>query len=305
MLDRFHATGASAFIASAIVRDPFGLGRILRDGAGEFLGIVEQKDATPEQAKICEINPSFYVFDGPLLLEALRSVRPQNAQGEYYLTDVPGILRSWGKRVVAEPLADEIDMLGVNHRGHLASAHSAMQSRIQFRLLDSGVTIVDPSNTYIDARAQIGRDTVIYPFTVIQGAVQIGARCKIGPFAHIREDSQIGDDVQVGAFVEVVRSRMGDLSIAKHLAYLGDAELGRGVNVGAGVITANFDDGKKSSTVVGDDAFLGSGSVLVAPVVIGDKAVVGAGAVLPKNHDVLPGELVVGVPARPMKRPKG
>lgn len=302
MIERYAATGARAFLATAIVKDPFGLGRIVRGPSGEFERIVEQRDATPEEQRICEINPSFYLFDGPSLFAALRSIQPNNAQGEYYLTDVPGVMSHHGLKVVAEPLADATDMLGVNHRRHLSEAHAALQERIQRRFMDAGVTIVDPGNTYIDARAQIGRDTIIFPFTVIHGPVKIGDRCRIGPFAHVREESVLGDGVQVGAFVEVVRARMGNETVAKHLAYLGDAMLGERVSVGAGVITANFDGARKNPTRVDDDAFLGSGAVLVAPVVIGESAVIGAGAVLTKNHDVLPGEQVVGVPARPMKK---
>lgn len=302
MIERFHALGAKAFLASAMVEDPTGLGRIVRDADGRFERIVEQKDATAEEAALREINPSFYVFDSAALFENLREVRPNNAQGEYYLTDVPRLIRAKGELIAAEPLADAVDMFGINHRRHLAEAHALMQQRIHERLLDGGVTIVDPRNTSIDARAVIGRDTIIYPFTVIGGPVIIGSRCRLGPFAHVREHTTLGDDVQIGAFVEVVRSSLGNETIAKHLAYVGDARLGERVNVGAGVVTANFDGATKNATRVDNDAFLGSGAVLVAPVGIGGKAVIGAGAVLTKNHDVLPGELVVGVPARPMKR---
>lgn len=193
MLERFAETKAKALLATAIVENPFGLGRIVRDGQNQFIRIVEQKDATPEEAAIREINPSFYVFDGPALFDTLASVRPNNAQGEYYLTDVPGLLRQRGELALAEPLADEVDMFGINHRGHLAEAHALMQQRIQSKLLDDGVTIVDPRNTSIDARARIGRDTIVEPFTVIEGPVTIGANCRIGPFAHVRAGSEIAD----------------------------------------------------------------------------------------------------------------
>ena len=198
MLDRLEATGAKALIASAVVEDPFGLGRIIRDEQGDFLGIVEQKDATAEQAGICEINPSFYAFDAELLFAALAEVEPNNAQGEFYLTDVPAILRRQGHKVVAEPLADAVDMWGINHRQHLAKAHELMQSRIQNRLLDQGVTIVDPRNTYVDARAEIGLDSVILPFTVIEGPSQIGPGCRVGPFAHIRAGAHLAAGSVVG-----------------------------------------------------------------------------------------------------------
>ena len=301
MLSRANSQGAKAFLATAVVKDPFGLGRIVRDTAGNFVRIIEQKDATPQEAAICEINPSFYVFDGPVLFDALQQVRPNNVQKELYLTDVPGILCQRREKVLAEALADETDMFGINHRQHLADAHTLMQERIHSAHLEAGVTIVDPRNTYIDARATIERDTVILPFTVIGGPVEIGRRCRIGPFAHIREGTVLADDVQIGAFVEVVRSQVESGTIAKHLAYLGDTALGKGVNVGAGVITANYDGKGKSPTRIDDDAFLGCGAVLVAPVGVGTGAVVGAGAVVTRNHDVRPGEQVAGVPARPMR----
>lgn len=304
MLERHAELKTKAFIASVMVADPSGLGRILRDAEGRFRGIVEEKDASRAERAIREINYSFYIFDGPALFSALERVRPNNKQGEYYITDVPAILRADGAIVDAEPLAEEADAFGINTRGHLAQAHALMQARIQERLMEEGITIVDPRNTYIDSRARIGADTVIWPFSVIKGPSRIGRNCRIGPFAHIREQTELGDEVQVGAFVEVVRSKLGGGTVAKHLAYIGDASMGQRVNVGAGVVTANYEDGVKSATQVADDAFLGSGAVLVAPVGIGAAAIVGAGAVLPKNHDVQAGELVVGVPARPMKQKK-
>lgn len=194
MLARYEATGAKAFLATALVQDPTGLGRIVRDSSGAFVGIVEHKDATPEQRAIREINPSFYVFDAELLFESLRSVKPNNAQGEYYITDVPGILRQRGEKIVAEAIADEVDMFGVNHRRHLAEAHTLMQQRIQGALMDAGVTIVDPTTTFIDARATIGRDTIVHPFSYISGPATIGERCQIGPYAHIRQNAQFKDE---------------------------------------------------------------------------------------------------------------
>ncbi|QDU61158.1 Bifunctional protein GlmU [Planctomycetes bacterium Pan216] len=304
MLQRSREGGMKAFLATATMSNPFGMGRIVRNAEGRFDRIVEQKDCTPEEAAIQEVNGSFYVFDSRSLFEALAEVKPANAQGEYYLTDVPGILRKRGDAVDAEILADEIDVHGVNHRRHLADAHVLMQQRIQSRHLDAGVTIVDPGNTYIDARAEIGRDTVIQPFTVIGGPATIGERCHLGPFAHVRAGTVLEEGAQVGAFVEIVRSTMGKGATAKHLAYLGDATLGEGVNVGAGLVTANYDQGVKSQTTVGDGAFLGSGAVLVAPVAVGAKSVVGAGAVVTKNQTIAEGEVVAGVPARPLE-PKG
>lgn len=188
MLARLRETGAKALLATAIVDDPTGLGRIVRDREGRFAGIVEQKDATAEQAAIREINPSFYAFDGPLLFHALEQVKPNNAQKEYYLTDVPAILRSWGELIIAESLATQTDVHGINHRTHLAQAHLLLQARVHQRHMDAGVTIIDPRSTVIDPRARIGQDTVIHPFTVIEGPVRIGTKCVIGPFAHVKQD---------------------------------------------------------------------------------------------------------------------
>jgi bifunctional UDP-N-acetylglucosamine pyrophosphorylase/glucosamine-1-phosphate N-acetyltransferase len=277
----------------------------LRDGAGRFLRIVEERDCSPEERAIREINPSCYAFELPGLWDALDRLDTGNAQGEYYLTDAPQLLQSMGRRVVALPCLEPDDILGVNTRQHLAQAHAILQNRIQDRLMDEGVSIVDPRNTYIDGRAEIGRDSVIYPFSVITGNVQVGIGCKVGPFAHLRDGTILEDGVEVGAFVEVNRSTLGEGSKARHLAYLGDAKLGRSVNVGAGVITANFDGKDKHPSMIGDGAFLGSGSILVAPVNVGSNAVVGAGAVVTRNHDVLEGQTVIGVPARPIDDRKG
>jgi bifunctional UDP-N-acetylglucosamine pyrophosphorylase/glucosamine-1-phosphate N-acetyltransferase len=300
MLRRFHETGAAAYMATAAVTNPFGYGRIIRDAAGGFARIVEQKDASPAEAAVREINPSFYVFDGPALLSALERLQPNNAQGEYYLTDVPALLLGEGRVVVAEPVATESDIFGINDRGHLAEAHAMMQDRILRRHFVNGVTIVDARNVSIDARATIGKDTVILPFTAIHGEVTIGAGCRIGPFAHLRPGTVIRDGAEAGAFVEINRSDVGSGTVIRHLAYLGDATLGAGVNVGAGFVTANFDGSAKHPTVVEDRALLGAGSVVIAPNRIGAGATLGAGAVLTKETDLAPGAVAVGVPAEPL-----
>jgi bifunctional UDP-N-acetylglucosamine pyrophosphorylase/glucosamine-1-phosphate N-acetyltransferase len=176
-----------------------------------------------------------------------------------------------------------------------------MQSRIQNQLMTAGVTIVDPRNTYIDGRAQIGRDTIIWPFTVISGTARIGQRCRIGPFTHIRDGTTLADDVELGAFVEVSRSHLEPYARARHLAYIGDAHVGPAANFGAGAVIANFDGVAKSRTLIEAEAFIGAGSVLIAPTQIGSGATVGAGAVVTRNQFVPPGTTVVGVPARPLK----
>ena len=305
LLTRSASERASCLLGTALVPDPTGFGRILRDGAGRFLRIVEERDCTPEERAIREVNPSCYVFELPGLWDALDRLDTGNAQGEYYLTDAPRLLESMGRRVIALPCLEPDDILGVNTRQHLAQANAILQTRIQNHLMDEGVSIVDPRNTYIDGRATIGHDTIILPFSVISGQVKIGIGCRVGPFAHLRDGTVLDDGAEVGAFVEVNRSHFESGARARHLAYLGDAQVGRSVNVGAGVITANYDGREKHGMTIGDGAFLGSGSILVAPVTIGPGAVVGAGAVVTKNHDVEAGQTVVGIPARPLPiRPK-
>ena len=298
LLDRQQKDGAAALLGTAVVPDPTGFGRILRDSTGRFLRIVEQRDCTPEERAIREVNPSCYVFDLPGLWDALERLTTGNAQGEYYLTDAPTILQEMGRKVVALPVLEPDDILGVNSRLHLAQAHAIMQGRIQERWMDEGVSIVDPRNTYIDGRAEIGRDTMIFPFTVVTGAVKIGADCRVGPFAHLREGTVLDDGVQVGAFVEVNRSHLESGVIARHLAYLGDATVGRGANIGATAVTANFDGRSKHTTTIGPNASIGAGAVLVAPVTIGSGATVGANAVVTSGRHVPDGDTVVGVPAR-------
>ncbi|WP_435006286.1 bifunctional UDP-N-acetylglucosamine diphosphorylase/glucosamine-1-phosphate N-acetyltransferase GlmU [Tundrisphaera lichenicola] len=299
LLARREEEDAACLLGTAIVPDPTGFGRILRDGAGRFLRIVEERDCSPEERAISEVNPSCYVFQLPGLWDALDQLDTGNAQGEYYLTDAPDLLQSMGRKVVALPCLEPDDILGVNTRQHLAQAHALLQSRIQERLMEEGVSILDPRNTYIDARAQIGRDSVILPFSVITGSVRVGVGCRVGPFAHLRDGTILDDGAEVGAFVEVSRSHLETGARARHLAYLGNASIGPRVNVGAGVITANFDGQKKHETVIGEDASLGAGSILVAPVMVGANALVGAGAVVTRYHDVADGQTVVGIPARP------
>jgi bifunctional UDP-N-acetylglucosamine pyrophosphorylase/glucosamine-1-phosphate N-acetyltransferase len=298
LLARQEHEGAACLLGTAKVHDAMGFGRILRDSAGRFLRIVEERDCTPEEKAIREVNPSCYVFELPLLWEALEQIGTSNAQHEYYLTDAPERLMAMGQKVMALNVLRPDDILGVNTRQHLAHAASLMQARIQDHWMTEGVTIVDPHNTYIDGRAAIGRDTVIYPFSVISGAVKIGVDCRVGPFSHLRDGTVLEGGVEVGAFVEVSRSHIETGTVARHLAYLGNALVGRDVNVGAGTITANFDGKRKNETRIGDRARIGSGAIMVAPVTIGSEAVIGAGAVITRGKHVDDGDTVVGVPAR-------
>jgi bifunctional UDP-N-acetylglucosamine pyrophosphorylase/glucosamine-1-phosphate N-acetyltransferase len=302
LIDRLREASAACVLGTAEVENPRGFGRIVRDAHGGFERIVEERDASEWERAIREINPSCYVFDAPGVWEGVDQLGTANAQGEYYLTDVPAILKRLGRTVEAARVLEAYDVLGVNTRRHLADAHEALQARVAERLLAGGVSIVDPRNTYIDPRAEIGPDTVIYPFTLITGQVRIGSNCRIGPFAHLREGTILQNSVQVGAFVEISASNVGEGTIARHLAYLGNANLGPNVNVGAGFITANFDGKAKHGVEIGPEVQLGAGAIAVAPVRIGRGAVLGAGAVVTRGHDVAAESTVVGVPARPLER---
>ena len=302
LLIRQREEAAACLLGTAIVPDPSGFGRILRDSAGRFLRIVEQRDCTPEEAAIAEVNPSCYVFELPGLWDALDRLDTGNAQGEYYLTDAPALLAGMGRKVLALPVLETDDILGVNTRQHLSQAHALMQMRILDRLMTEGVSVVDPRNTYVDGRCEVGPDTVILPFSVLSGRVKIGRGCRVGPFAHLRDGVILEDGAEVGAFVEASRSHLETGAVARHLAYLGDARVGAGANIAAGAITANFDGRTKSRTEIGAGAMIGAGSILIAPVKVGEDATVAAGAVVTKEHDVTAGQTVAGVPARPFPR---
>jgi bifunctional UDP-N-acetylglucosamine pyrophosphorylase/glucosamine-1-phosphate N-acetyltransferase len=289
-------------------------GRILRGIDGEFEKIVERKDAEAElRQKVHEFNVGIYCFDGVQLKDALAKISNTNKAGEYYLTDVFLHL----KPVNIVTLADPNEAMGVKDRVRLAAATKIMQRRILERLMEDGVTIVDPDSTFIDAGVSVGQDTSIEPFSVIKGKTEIGSGCRIGPHVHI-EDARIGDrsdcgpfvkirpgteiaeDVHIGSFAELVRTKVGKNSKVPHVSYLGDAEVGEDANIGAGTITANFDGANKNRTEIGDGAFVGVDTMLVAPVKLGKGARTGAGSVVTK--DVPDGATAVGVPARVVRR---
>jgi bifunctional UDP-N-acetylglucosamine pyrophosphorylase/glucosamine-1-phosphate N-acetyltransferase len=308
--------GAKATVLTAYIEDPTGYGRIVRNDKGYVEKIVEHKDASDDERKLREINTGTYCFDNQALFESLKKVSNENVQGEYYLPDVIEILKKEGSIVSAYQTDRFEETLGVNDRIALSQAEDIMKKRINQKHMMNGVTLIDPNNTYISADAVIGSDTIIYPGTVIEGETTIGSDCvigphttlkdsevgngtairqstvhdsrigndvAIGPFAHIRPDSVIGNDVRVGNFVEIKKSIFGDGSKASHLSYIGDAEVGTDVNLGCGSITVNYDGENKFKTVIGDGAFIGCNSNLVAPVTVGEGAYVAAGSTITDN----------------------
>ena len=309
-----------------------GFGRILRDASGNVQAIIEQADATDAQMAIRELNTSIYCFRSDWLWDALPKIE-RSAKGEYYLTDLIKIAVEDGKPVNSIKLDDPGEMIGVNNRVHLAEVIAIRQARINREWMLAGVTIIDPATTFIEPDVKIGRDTVIWPNTYLQGATQIGEGCElgpntiirdttignhcqvlssvlerarleddvdIGPFGHLRKGAHLGQGVHMGNFGEVKNSYLGPGTKMGHFSYLGDATLGPNVNIGAGTITCNYDGKNKSRTEIGADVFIGSDTMLVAPLSLGDRSSTGAGSVVTKN--VAEDTLVVGIPARPIRK---
>ena len=280
LIDKHEAGQSAATLATAVLDDPSGYGRIVRDAYGNIQGIVEHLDCTPEQLEIKETNPSNYLFNNKRLLEAIDNIKPDNVKKEFYLTDAISGLISTGHKVEAITAMQPDEAVGINSRAQLSAASKIMQRRIQARLMDNGVTIVDPGNTWIDARAQIGQDTVIEPFTYIHGEVRIGSGCRVGPFAYLRDGTVLEKDVVLGVFTEVKNSTLAEGVRARHHSFIGDTTVGRNVNIGAGSITANYDGDKVNRTTIGDNCHIGSGAVLIAPLELKDSSNVGAGTVV-------------------------
>lgn len=300
LLAKHQQTKAAATVLTAVVTHPYGYGRIVRDGHGHLQAIREQKDADAQENAITEINVGAYCFKAKALFTALKAVKLNPRKKEFYLTDVIGLLAAGGERVATLAAADNTAGFGVNTREELAVAAHIMRRRILGRLMEAGVSIVDPATTYVEAGVTIGRDTVIYPCTFIHNDVRIGKNCSIGPFARLRPGSRVADNAEIGNFTEVSRSHVGRNVFMKHFSFLGDATVGAHANIGAGTVTANYDGVRKNDTVIGEGAFIGSDAVLIAPVTVGKKAVVGAGSVVRK--DVPAGMVAVGVPARVIKK---
>ena len=316
---------ATLTIGTTRVSDPVGYGRILRRKGAYVEKIVEEKDASPGELDIDEINTGLYCVETPFLFDALKRVRADNRQGEYYLTDIVEIGCHDERKILAFETQDSDQFLGINTRVDLAQAHEILRKRYLERWMLEGVTIVDPATAYIEATVTLGRDTVIHPNCAIQGKTAIGRRCTIGPncliadaqlgddvtikafsaieesriekgavvgpFSRLRPQTQILENAKVGNFVEVKKSVIGRGAKANHLAYIGDTTLGERTNIGAGTITCNYDGITKHPTIIGDEVFVGSNTELIAPVRIGDRAVIGAGSTI--TRDVPEGSLAV------------
>ena len=272
-------------VMSAVFDNPTNYGRIVRNDDGSLNSIVEEKDATVEQKAIKEINAGIYCLNWAKVKNSFSQLKTNNAQGEYYLTDIIKWGNENGLNVNAHILERNEEIYGINSKINLAEATKIMNNRTLNRLMSEGVTIVDPSSTWIDEETEIGKDTIIYPSTYIEGKNKIGSHCKIGPFAHLRGDVVLEDYVKVGNFVEVKKAIIKSHTNACHLTYIGDSEIGSNVNIGAGTITANYNplNKVKSKTVIKDNVKIGSNSVLVAPVEVEEGANVGALSIITKD----------------------
>jgi bifunctional UDP-N-acetylglucosamine pyrophosphorylase/glucosamine-1-phosphate N-acetyltransferase len=325
LLEHHRATGAAATALTAVMDDPAAYGRILRGADGGVTRIVEARDASEDELAVHEINTSIYCFRAKALFGALGRLRPENAQGEYYLTDVIALLAGDGERVEAVVSPDPAVVMGVNTRVELAEAGEILRARKLHQMMLDGVTIIDPRSTYVDLDVSVGPDTTLHPGTVLQGATTIGSGCEIGPFSQVR-DSALGDDVRflqsvavlseiedgarvgpfsslrpgtvmkagsrAGSFVEMKKATLGEGASVAHLSYIGDATVGAKANIGGGTITCNYDGNEKHTTTIGAGAFIGSNNTLVAPVSVGDGAFTAAGSAI--TEDVPADALAIG-----------
>lgn len=313
MAESHQRSGAAATVTSAILSNPKGYGRVVRNESGSVEKIVEQKDCTEEEDRINEINAGMYCFDNQKLFQALQQVTNDNAQNEYYLTDVIGILKSQNEKIEAYVLPEESEAMGVNDRVALAEAERLMRERIIREHMLNGVSFIDPANTYIETDVKIGQDTVIYPGTILRGGTIIGEACvigpnaditnskvmenvsikhavltdafvdsqsAIGPYAYLRPNARVGKRVKIGDFVEIKNAAIGDDTSISHLSYVGDADVGKKVNIGCGAITVNYDGHSKHKTEIEDGAFIGSNVNLIAPVKVSKNAYVVAGSTI-------------------------
>lgn len=332
---KYHKkSGNSATVLSSNFENPYSYGRIVRAQNGQVLGIVEEKDATPEQKQIKEINSGIYCFKSPLIWKVLKQIKANNNKKEYYLTDAISILNQMGEKVGAFCNVQSEEIMGVNNRLDLSVAEKIVRLTVLKNLMLNGVTIMDPENTYISADAVISNDTTIYPGTIIEGKVKIGSNCsigpfsfikdtvignhadiknsyivsskigdkvKIGPFAHLRPGTDLKNGVRVGNFSEVKNSTINFGAKVNHLSYIGDSIVGVDVNIGAGTITCNYDGVQKHKTIIGDRAFIGSNVNLVAPVKVGSDVVLGAGSTI---TDDVPSKSLAIARARQINKPR-
>lgn len=313
LMDEHENSGAKATILTALAEDPFGYGRVIRAEDGSVTKVVEEKDANEEERAVQEINTGTYCFDNQELFEALEKVDNNNAQGEYYLPDVLEILKDKNEKVSAYQLENMNEALGVNNRVALSQAATIMKDRINEEHMVNGVTLVDPNNTYIETDVEIGRDTVIEPGVYLKGntvigedvvigmhsviedseiadnvqihqsvieSAKVGKGSDVGPHSHLRNGAVLGENVHIGNYVEVKKSTIGDDTKAGHHTYIGDAEVGKNVNIGCGVVFANYNGKTKNKTIVGDNSFVGSNANLVAPVKLGKNSFVAAGSTI-------------------------
>ncbi|MCT4632266.1 MAG: bifunctional UDP-N-acetylglucosamine diphosphorylase/glucosamine-1-phosphate N-acetyltransferase GlmU [Firmicutes bacterium] len=314
--DEHERQGNDLSILTTIMENPFGYGRIIREEDGRVTGIVEQKDGSQEQLLIKEINSGIYLVNGRLLKDSLELIENNNNQGEYYLTDIVKILSGQGKKVGCHILEDPNEVFGVNTRKHLSIASQMLQERVCDALMENGVTILNPNNVYIEKNVLIGNDTIVCPGVFITGDTEIGSECyigvnsriedskimdhvevnnstvleskidsytKVGPYAYLRPKSNVGKNTKIGDFVEIKNSNIGDGTKISHLAYVGDGDVGKDVNIGCGVVFVNYDGSSKSRTVVGDNSFIGCNVNLVAPVEVQENAYVAAGSTITKT----------------------
>ncbi len=325
LIDKFAATAADGLLLTAQMADPAGYGRVIRATDGGVRAIVEEKDATPAEKLVTEINTGAYIFKFPALQSALSHLTNANAQGEYYLTDVIGLIAAAGGHIDTLTAPDPVETTGVNDRVQLAFAAAELYRRKAVELMLAGVTLPDPASCYIDQQVTVGQDTIIYPGCQLRGETHIGSGClldgdciitdstvgdnckltkcvldqaevgpgaNIGPFAYLRPGTRLGQGVKIGDFAEIKNSVIGDGSKVPHLSYIGDTDMGSGVNVGCGTITCNYDGVNKHRTTIGDGVFIGSNTNLVAPVAVGEGAFIGAGSTI--TRDVAAGALAVG-----------
>jgi bifunctional UDP-N-acetylglucosamine pyrophosphorylase/glucosamine-1-phosphate N-acetyltransferase len=289
---------------TATLQQPRGYGRIRRDNYGRVQEIVEETELSKLDEDIKEVNMGAYCFKTRNLFSVLNKIKINKKKKEYYLTEAISLLAKNNAKIDTVEIKDITEALGVNSREDLAKANRLMRLRIIKCFMAKGVTIVDPLTTFIDKNVLIGQDTVIYPFTVIEPNVKIGKNCQIGPFCHLRSHTKISDGVQVGNFTEINRTKIGQGTVMKHFGYLGDATVGNRVNIGAGTVTANYDGKKKYPTSIKDCAFIGSDTVLIAPIKVGKAAITAAGCVVTKNKNVPDKTVVAGVPAKILPRRK-